>query len=235
MVSIRALPPDEHLHAIRGDGVLYLPAVVLKPEMIYISEGARVDSGCKLEGGEGIHIGPMVHVAFGCHLNVGGGTLIMEEGSSCASHCVIVTGSGDYKAGVGCSAVSPAVVNKKGRVVIKRNATLYVGCVVRPGVTIGEGATVAMGSVVLHDVPPGELWGGNPARLLSHAISGKEQTKLAEMGVYPESSRQAVLDGLRKIRTTVTDAVGIQVDNRPPLTGKASVDRFVEGQAEWYD
>lgn len=233
-------PPDNYPpltpYPYRDFGDVYFPVVILKPERIYVAPTARIDSFCKLEGGEGIHIGPLVHVAAFCHLNVGGGTLIMEEGSSCGSHCVIVTGSGDYKAGVGCSAVSPNVVNTKGRVVLKRNATLYAGCLVRPGVTIGEGATVAMGSVVLHDVPPGELWGGNPARLLSHAISGQEQARLAEMGVYPESSRQAVLDGLHKIRTSVTEAVGIQVGGyRPPLTGKASVDRFVEGQVEWYD
>lgn len=213
MVSIRALPPDDHLYAIRGDGVLYLPAVVLKPEVIYIDRTARVDSGCKLEGGEGIQIGPLVHVAFGCHLNVGGGTLIMEEGSSCGSRCVIVTGSGDYKAGVGCSAVSPNVVNTKGRVILKRNATLYAGCLVRPGVTIGEGATVAMGSVVLHDVPPGELWGGNPCRPLRDA-SGKPAISMKD----PRSL-----------------TYGRHADNRFTASVMPQVDRFVEGQAEWYD
>jgi sugar O-acyltransferase (sialic acid O-acetyltransferase NeuD family) len=43
------------------------------------------------------------------------------------------------------------------------------GALVREGVTIGAGALVGMGSVVLRDVPPGEVWAGNPARRLRPA------------------------------------------------------------------
>jgi len=43
-------------------------------------------------------------------------------------------------------------------------ATIGAGCVVLPGLTIGERAFVAAGSVLTKDVPAGELWLGNPAR-----------------------------------------------------------------------
>lgn len=47
----------------------------------------------------------------------------------------------------------------------------YVGAgvLVREHVRIGAGALVGMGSVVLHDVPPGEVWAGSPARRLRTA------------------------------------------------------------------
>lgn len=45
-----------------------------------------------------------------------------------------------------------------------KGATIGAGCVVLPGITIGEGAFVAAGSVVTKDVPDGELWMGSPAR-----------------------------------------------------------------------
>jgi serine acetyltransferase len=35
---------------------------------------------------------------------------------------------------------------------------------VKAGVTIGDGAVIGMGSVVTKDIPPYEIWAGNPAR-----------------------------------------------------------------------
>ena len=37
-----------------------------------------------------------------------------------------------------------------------------------PGVTIGDGAIVAAGSVVVNDVPAYSIVGGNPARIIKH-------------------------------------------------------------------
>lgn len=45
-------------------------------------------------------------------------------------------------------------------------AWIGVGCKVLKGVTIGEGAIVAAGSVVVKDVEPWTIVGGNPARLI---------------------------------------------------------------------
>lgn len=53
-----------------------------------------------------------------------------------------------------------------GSVKVGRAAYLGAGTLVREGITIGAGALVGMGSVVLHDVPPSEVWVGNPARRL---------------------------------------------------------------------
>ena len=45
-----------------------------------------------------------------------------------------------------------------------KGATIGAGAVILPGLTIGEKAFVAAGSVVTKDVPAGEIWRGNPAR-----------------------------------------------------------------------
>jgi len=37
---------------------------------------------------------------------------------------------------------------------------------IKGGVSIGDGAIIGMGSVVTHDVPPYEIWAGNPARCI---------------------------------------------------------------------
>lgn len=45
-----------------------------------------------------------------------------------------------------------------------KGATIGAGSVIIPGITIGENAFIAAGSVVTKDVPSGELWMGSPAR-----------------------------------------------------------------------
>lgn len=50
------------------------------------------------------------------------------------------------------------------RTKVCKGATVGAGCVILPGITIGERAFVAAGSVVTKDVPAGELWMGNPAK-----------------------------------------------------------------------
>nr|WP_296068259.1 acetyltransferase [uncultured Actinoplanes sp.] len=53
-----------------------------------------------------------------------------------------------------------------GGAVLRRGAYVGAGALVREGVTVGAWSLVGMGSVVLHDVPAGQVWAGNPARLL---------------------------------------------------------------------
>jgi acetyltransferase-like isoleucine patch superfamily enzyme len=53
---------------------------------------------------------------------------------------------------------------------IKRGASIGSGAVILCGVTIGEGATVGAGSVVIHDVAPGTVVAGNPARILRQVV-----------------------------------------------------------------
>lgn len=156
---------------------LFDPLIILKPEKVLIEDTARVDSFCKIEGGQGVYIGHHVHIASFCHLNIGGGELIMNEGSSAGSGVRIVTGSA-LPDGVSCSAVAPAEQQHviHGRCIIGKNATLYTGAIIaKPNITVGEGAVVAAGAVVTKDVPPFELWAGNPARKLrdlKEAVNG---------------------------------------------------------------
>ena len=50
--------------------------------------------------------------------------------------------------------------------VVKRGASIGSNATILCGVTIGEGAIVGAGCVVTHDVPPGTVVAGNPARIL---------------------------------------------------------------------
>jgi len=45
-------------------------------------------------------------------------------------------------------------------------------CYIGPGVAIGDGAIIAPNSYVSKDVPPYEIWGGNPAKRIGHRTKG---------------------------------------------------------------
>jgi acetyltransferase-like isoleucine patch superfamily enzyme len=58
--------------------------------------------------------------------------------------------------------------------VIKRGAKIGANATILPGVTVGENALVGAGAVVVHDVPPGVVVAGNPARVL-RSVSDLDQ------------------------------------------------------------
>ena len=50
--------------------------------------------------------------------------------------------------------------------VIGNDVWIGQGALIKPGITVGNGAVVAMGSVVTKDVPPYAVVGGNPAKII---------------------------------------------------------------------
>lgn len=150
---------------------IFDPTLLLNPGMITILAHSRIDSFCKLEGGRGLSIGKWVHVASFCHLNIGGGTLVIGDHCFFASGSRVVTG-GNKPDGVSMSAVSPKdmQVLRHDRVVFEPYSGMLTGAVVLPGVTLGEGAVAAAGSVVTHDIPAWEIWAGAPARFLRKRV-----------------------------------------------------------------
>jgi maltose O-acetyltransferase len=51
-------------------------------------------------------------------------------------------------------------------VVIGDNVWIGTRALILPGITIGQGAVIAAGSVVTKNVPPFSIYGGNPAQLI---------------------------------------------------------------------
>lgn len=73
-------------------------------------------------------------------------------------------------------AVSPSI--KTPRTIIGNDVWIGMGCYIKAGVTINNGAVVGMGSVVTHDIPAYEIWAGNPARKIRDRFSSEIADKL---------------------------------------------------------
>ncbi len=67
--------------------------------------------------------------------------------------------------------------------VVRRGVTIGAGCIIGPGITLGEFSMIGMGSVVTCDVKPFELVYGQPARQAGYVcLCGEPLTKLARKG-----------------------------------------------------
>jgi acetyltransferase-like isoleucine patch superfamily enzyme/UDP-N-acetyl-D-mannosaminuronic acid transferase (WecB/TagA/CpsF family) len=118
--------------------------------------------------GKGVYIKPGVRVKFPWLLSIGDHSWIGEDvwidnlaqvtigAHVCISQAAyLCTGNHDWSSH-----------NMK---LFRRPITLKEGCWIGaranvcPGVTVGAGAVASVGSVVTRDIPPFEVWGGNPA------------------------------------------------------------------------
>lgn len=84
--------------------------------------------------------------------------LIIEEGVVIASHTMIWSLHHDYN--------DPNFKAIGDSVHIKKYVWICSGVIILPGVTIGEGAIIAAGSVVTKDVPPFRVVAGIPAKII---------------------------------------------------------------------
>jgi len=67
----------------------------------------------------------------------------------------------------------------RGPIVVKDDAWIGLGAKILSGVTIGQGAVVAAGAVVVRDVPPYAVVGGVPAKLIRWRFPEAVRAKLA--------------------------------------------------------
>jgi len=125
--------------------------------------------------GRGTFIRPSVKVTYpwkltvGDHCHIGDDVQLYTLGEIEIGNCVVIsqrsyicTGSHDY--------ASPAFGLFAKRIVIEAEAWLALDVFVAPGVTIGRGAVVGARSSVFHDVPPGTISVGTPARVVGQRI-----------------------------------------------------------------
>ena len=123
-----------------------------------IPDTVRVFAPFHINYGRTTSFGPDSFVNFGCTFLALGGITI-GEGAFIGPHCVLAT---EYHPED--PATRHALRTKP--IVIKKNAWLGADVKVLAGVTVGENAIVAAGSVVTRDVPAGMVVAGSPARVI---------------------------------------------------------------------
>lgn len=80
---------------------------------------------------------------------------------------------------------------------IGNDVWIGTSCLIKEGVTIGDGAIIGMGSIVTKNIPAYEIWAGNPARLIKKRFDDTVVQKLLnikwwewpEMKIIDEAKR----------------------------------------------
>lgn len=102
----------------------------------------------------GNRIGNRVRIHTGCFLEL----VTVEDDVFLGPHVVFA----DDPHPMGCTRYKECL----GGATVRRMARIGANSTILPGVTIGENALVGAGSVVAHDVPPGAVVVGNPAKVI---------------------------------------------------------------------
>ena len=131
----------------------YNPMGLCKPCSICLEPGAQLSIGDYC-GFSGVSIYCVKEVRIGNYLTCGGNVFIWDT---------------DFHP------IDPMARRNNLREVIKSEPIVvgddvFIGAnaILLKGITIGDRAVIAAGSVVTKSVPSDEIWGGNPARFLKH-------------------------------------------------------------------
>ncbi|MDH6405157.1 tetrahydrodipicolinate N-acetyltransferase [Breznakia sp. PF1-11] len=135
---------------------------------------ARIEPGAYIR--EHVEIKDRAVIMMGAIINIGaivGEDTMIDMGAILGGRAIVGDrchiGAGTVLAGV----VEPASATP---VVVEDDVLIGANAVVVEGVRIGKGAVVAAGSVVLHDVEPGMMVAGTPAKVIK-AVDAKTASK----------------------------------------------------------
>lgn len=134
-----------------------------------------VQEPCQIWGVEHLRLGQNIHIGRHTEIMAEGGITIGNN-VVISFHCVLWSIDHRYEG----DSLPYDKARLRRPIAICDNVWIGRNSIVRGGVTIGEGAVIAMGSVVTRDVPPLAVMGGNPARLLKFRDAGRYARNKAE-------------------------------------------------------
>ena len=179
-------------------------SICLKNRNVFVSPSAFFNQQTFFEGNNVIHPHAVVSgSSVGRNTYVGEGSFLPNSklGKFCSISTKVYLVAGNHPSSVFVS-TSPSFFSMKGQngqtfvtcnkfeenklidgysVVIGND--VWIGCqkVIKEGIKIGDGAIIAMGSVVTKDVPPYAIVGGVPAKVIKYRFSTEQIEKLLQI------------------------------------------------------
>ena len=157
------------------------------PELVEIGDNVTIDEFCYFT--TELKIGNYVHISPHCSV-IGGrkGKLVLENYSGLAAGCRVVCCSDNL---LGDGLTNPTIPEKYHssvkytQISIGAHAVVGTGCVIHPGISIGEGAVVGSMSLVTKDIEAWTINIGIPAK----KVQNREKNTILEYQKQLESEK----------------------------------------------
>lgn len=122
---------------------------------------------------------PHRDISFGNRVQLGENCIIacdIEFGNDilCA-HNVAFTGKDDHTYNIAGTPMWDAPRGDSTKTYVGNDIWIGQGAIIMGGVRLGDGCIIASGAVVTKDVPPCEIWGGNPAKKIKDRFETRAQ------------------------------------------------------------
>jgi acetyltransferase-like isoleucine patch superfamily enzyme len=149
-------------------------ASIYNPKMIKIGSNVRIDDFCLISAGDkGIELGNYVHIA--CYVSLIGHELIkVGDYVGISSKSAVYSSSDDYSGNVFVGPTIPDEFKKVDHkpVIFEAYSLIGAGCIILPGVTIGEGTAVGALSLVSRSLDPWGIYIGSPIKFIKERSKG---------------------------------------------------------------
>jgi len=201
----RRLRTGVFIHWITGSGRIEIGDDVLVDGKCSFAFAARYSERPELR------IGSHTILSHGCSITVG---RLVTIGDDCliASGVQIFDAPGHPLDPELRKARKPANLADVRPVQVRNNVWIGRNSVIFPGVTIGEGSVVTIGSMVMNDVPPYAIVAGNPARVIGYA-PGREPAAppAAAQAAAAPASRPAAVNLVGEVIDVLSSSIGTAV------------------------
>ena len=161
-----------------GRNVSIFPtAKLIHPENISIGDETIIaDFSFLYAVGKGIELGNFCHVTEHSIIQAGG-LVKFGDFSAIGPRTTILAATDDYEGNgfIGLSSFGAKYRNTVFKdVILGRHVHIGMGCIIMPGVTIGEGCSIGAGSLVTKDMPAWTVCYGSPCKPIRSKPSDKQ-------------------------------------------------------------